>query len=170
MRYVDEETGVEVEVLSRAQERNISIPALIDEGVMGLLGIAELRPTLRPTPLYKPGANILVDGKWTTTWIAPTSEEIEADLDAKFNAYLDSVARQRRYNDRFTCAIRAGYPSAFQAEGVAFATWMDQCNVIAYQIMAEVKSGARPVPTFEEFIAELPEMVWPESIIPEGAA
>ena len=48
------------------------------------------------------------------------------------------------------------------AEGIAFATWMDNCYMTGQTIMAEVQAGTRPLPTVEEFIAALPEMVWPE--------
>lgn len=110
------------------------------------------------------------DGKWYRTYsVQPLNisedqrkaikiRRIEAALDAHF----DSVAGQRRYRDRVTCTLRAGYPGPFQAEGQAFAGWMDTCNHLAYQIMAEVLAGTRPEPTnAEAFIALLPEMVWP---------
>jgi hypothetical protein len=86
------------------------------------------------------------------------------------NEHLDSVAGQRRYDSRFTCALRAGFPGPFQAEGLAFAAWMDQCNMTGYTIMQEVKLGQRPVPSAAELIAAMPTIEWPPSPIPEGAA
>lgn len=77
--------------------------------------------------------------------------------------HLDAVAQARRYDNRITCSLRAGYPGPFQAEGAAFAAWMDTCNALGYQILAEVQAGARPLPTVDEFIALLPEMVWPDA-------
>jgi hypothetical protein len=77
-------------------------------------------------------------------------------------AHYDSVARQRRYDDRYTCALRAGFNGPFQAEGQAFAAWMDACNAHAYGVLELVKSGERETPTAEALIAELPEMTWPE--------
>lgn len=87
----------------------------------------------------------------------PTLEEYDAAL----TAHLDSVAQSRRYADRISCAVRAGYPGPFQAEGVAFATWMDNCNAIGYQMLADFQSGLIQQPTVEEVIAALPPMVWP---------
>lgn len=84
------------------------------------------------------------------------------------NKHLDDVAKQRRYDSRVTCSLRAGYPGPFQAEGIAFATWMDACNAAAYQIWADVRNGVRTIPeSVEAFIAELPVIEWPPSVIPQ---
>ena len=100
---------------------------------------------------------------------APNPEQVERALVAGFNQFLDSVAGQRRYDSRFTCALRAGFEGPFQVEGQVFATWMDECNMIAYAVMAEVKAGRAPVPSQAELIAMLPQIQWPPSPIPEGA-
>lgn len=81
---------------------------------------------------------------------------------AALDAFIDAKARERGYDGRITCALRAGYPGPFQAEGQAFAPWMDACYATAQQVLSEVMAGARPMPTPESFIAELPPMVWPE--------
>lgn len=86
------------------------------------------------------------------------------DFDRALEALLDATAQSRRYDNRITCALRAGYVGPFQAEGKAFASWMDTCNALAYQIQAEVLAGTRSVPnTVSEFLSEMPEMVWPTS-------
>lgn len=102
--------------------------------------------------------------------VVVTPEKIETDLTAVLNRHLDSVAGQRRYDSRFTCALRAGFPGPFQEEGQVFAAWMDACNMAAYQLMAEVKAGSRAVPTEAELIAAMPTIEWPASPIPAGAA
>lgn len=73
----------------------------------------------------------------------------------------DTKAKERHYDNRFTCALRAGYAGPFQAEGIAFAVWMDTCNATGYTVLAEVQAGQRPVPTLEEFLALLPVLTWP---------
>lgn len=83
------------------------------------------------------------------------------DYDAALTAHLDSVAQSKRYADRISCSVRAGYPGPFQAEGIAFATWMDTCNQIGYSILADFQSGNIPQPTVQEVIDALPPMVWP---------
>lgn len=92
----------------------------------------------------------------------PSMEEQVQAFDAALVAHLDQVARERRYDNRITCALRAGYPGPFQAEGQAFAAWMDGCNALAYQLLAEVMSGKRPMPTDPQALIDLlPAMEWP---------
>ena len=99
------------------------------------------------------------------TYVPPTPPSIDEQIavfDAALAAYLDATARQRRYDSRVTCALRAGYPGPFQAEGIAFAGWMDQCNALAYQLLAEVVAGTRPMPESPQALIDLmPPMVWP---------
>ena len=99
----------------------------------------------------------------------PTEQEIQDALTRSLNTHLDSVAAQRRYDSRFTCALRAGFPGPFQAEGLAFAAFMDECNMVGYTMMKRARAGEIPIPTAAELIAAMPPMVWPPSPIPEGA-
>ena len=92
----------------------------------------------------------------------PSLEEQIAVFDAALVAYLDATARERRYDNRVTCALRAGYTGPFQAEGIAFAAWMDQCNALAYSLLAEVAAGTRPMPDSPQALIDLmPAMEWP---------
>lgn len=75
--------------------------------------------------------------------------------------HLDSVAKQYRYNDRFTFALRAGYPGPWQAEGIAFAQWMDSVNHNAFQLLISVQEGSTPALSIEEFISNIPPFVSP---------
>jgi len=75
--------------------------------------------------------------------------------------HYDAKAKEKRYDNRLTCALRAGYAGPFQAEGQAFAQWMDTCNAYAYGVMAEVVQGTRPLPTIDDLLAELPVLTWP---------
>lgn len=89
-----------------------------------------------------------------------TVEQIIADLTFTLEQFYDARARERNYDNRLTCALRAGYPGPFQAEGLAFAVWMDNCNAYSYDVMRSCLAGARAIPTAEELIAELPLLVW----------
>lgn len=86
----------------------------------------------------------------------PTNAEIIAAITRDLEAYYDTVAQRRRYDNRLTCALRAGYPGPFQTEGQTFAVWMDNCNAYAYQVMADVQAGKRGIPTSSQLIAEFP--------------
>lgn len=94
-----------------------------------------------------------------------SDEQINAVLakryEQRLDNHLDSVAQANRYNDRFTFALRAGYTGPYQAEGIAFAQWMDTCNAQAYTLLQDVLAGTVPAPTLDEFVAGLPAFVKP---------
>lgn len=92
----------------------------------------------------------------------PTQQEIIASYSSALDAHYDDKAHEKHYDNRLTCALRAGYPGPFHAEGAAFASWMDTCNALAYQLLAEVLSGTRPIPSIDDVLTDLPELVWPE--------
>ena len=89
-----------------------------------------------------------------------SEEQIFQILQTKYETaldnYLDSEAKKFRYNDRFSFALRAGYPGPWQAEGIAFARWMDTVNLQAYVLLEKVMNKEVEVPTVEDFIASLP--------------
>lgn len=98
----------------------------------------------------------------------PTSEEIAQQTLLRFqaahDAHLNSAARARRYDSIHTAALRAGYPGPYQAEGLAFAQWMDACNQTGYQILAAVQAGEQETPeSVEAYLAMLPVLTLPEA-------
>jgi hypothetical protein len=117
-----------------------------------------------PVPAYDAGSQqcMFVGGAWVVSVPAGKSDaEIIADLVADLEKHYDTTAQGRMYDNRLTCALRAGYPGPFQAEGFAFAIWMDSCNAYAYQVMQDVRDGQRDIPTGTELVAEIPVMAWP---------
>lgn len=92
---------------------------------------------------------------------AETGPKLE-DFQRAHDAHLNAAARARRYDSIHTAALRAAYPGPWHAEGLAFAQWMDACNVAGYALLAEVEAGIRPPPaTVDVYIAELPDLVLP---------
>ena len=75
------------------------------------------------------------------------------------------IEQAKKYDNRLTCTLRAGYAGPFQSEGLAFATWMDACNAHGYTEMEKVMTGQHPMPTVEELIAELPTPPWPLPVV-----
>lgn len=90
-----------------------------------------------------------------------TPEQLQAQYTSALDAFIDAKAKERGYDNRVTCALRAGYTGPYQAECLAFALWMDACYQHGTQALAAVLAGERPMPTPEAFLAELPPMVWP---------
>lgn len=95
-------------------------------------------------------------------WVAPPPPLPTVDeYSEALTKMLDAEAQTHRYDDRISCSVRAGYAGPFQAEGIAFAQWMDGCNAQAYTYMAKVQAGQAPQPTMAQFLAMFPPMVWP---------
>lgn len=161
---------------------NVSFPSEISEDDLASVNVVEVQQT--PAPQYDPISQRLLElppvktgAKYVQSWAveALSQDQIEANqaeaaeamitaCDKALTDHLDATAKTRRYDSRITCAVRAGYPGPFQAEGQAFALWMDTCNALAYQFLAEIHAGTRPMPTSpQQLIDELPTMEWPAS-------
>lgn len=86
-----------------------------------------------------------------------------ARFEAAIQSHIDATVSARRYRDGFALA---GYASStmpqFAAEAQAFVAWRDAVWLHAYAEIDRVTAGARQAPAVEEFITELPSMVWPE--------
>ena len=89
-----------------------------------------------------------------------STAETLAKYDSELMNFFDRKAKEKNYDNRITCSLRAGYPGPFQAEGLAFAQWMDQCNAYCYEVIQDIQEGTRVIPTFEELSSEFPELVW----------
>lgn len=147
------ETGITFhEHMLSANFPNTSLPPVLSQGDLDFLGL-EVIPDPAPLP--------------------PTPEELAAQAVAAaqmmqaailqgMTTLFDTTAQTKNYDNRITCALRAGYAGPFQAEGIAFANWMDAQNVKGYTLLAQVQAGTMPMPaTLEEALALLDPMVWP---------
>ena len=159
----------------RESHRNISLPAEPTEQQLNEVGIFNVVAAQKPSTAVDQMAEMSVenvDGVWTEVWaIRPATEEeaslnaaaIAAQYEQALTNHLDATAQARRYDNRVTCALRAGYAGPFQAEGQAFAQWMDACNAQAYSLLAQVQAGTAPAPeSVGAFLAALPVMTWPD--------
>lgn len=91
----------------------------------------------------------------------PTVEEIQKMLTDGVQAYMDTKAQERGYDNIHTaCSYANSTDEVFKAEGTACLAWRDSVWRKCYTILDEVKAGKRAIPTLEEVIAELPVLVW----------
>lgn len=94
--------------------------------------------------------------------IPPTEQEIIAGLVDAVQKHLDATARTRNYDGILSlCTYATSNDAIFAAEGQAGVVWRDACWRYSYQVMADIKAALRTIPTPDELVAELPEMVWP---------
>lgn len=78
-------------------------------------------------------------------------------------AMLDAKAQERRYDNAVSIStyVTSTIPS-WSAEAAAFVAWRDAVWAYAYVELEKVMGGQRPQPTVEEFLGELPAIVWPD--------
>lgn len=78
------------------------------------------------------------------------------------DAHVQATARGRGYNDAASCAsyVSSSNPQ-WAAEAQAFVGWRDAVYVAAFTALGAVQAGEMAPPSVEDFIASLPEMVWP---------
>jgi len=98
--------------------------------------------------------------------IAIAARNKKAELEAAIDNHIDKVAHEKGYgriglSPSAACLGYAAYENAYQAEAIAFGQWIASLWPAVFQIMGEVETGQRPVPTRDELIAELPVMEWP---------
>ncbi len=88
-----------------------------------------------------------------------TPEQTIARLEATLDRYLDSVANSYRYESIRTMATYDGDPNPkFDAEGKAAKAWRSACYTRSVEIIDEVLSGQREVPSEDELIALMPKI------------
>lgn len=103
----------------------------------------------------------IAEGNTPEPYVPPPVDMV-AEITKAMDALFDVTAQSKHYDNRITCTLRAGYPGPFQAEGIAFASWMDAQNAKAYQMLARVEDGTMPMPaTIDEALSLLDPMVWP---------
>lgn len=81
-------------------------------------------------------------------------------IERRIEKHMDEVAQADGWDDRKSISLRAGYAGPWQAKGIKFAQWMDDCWMVAIQAQNDVVAGKRTIPTPDEAVLELPVMVW----------
>ena len=141
-----------------------------------IVGVAE--PSYNPITQAVRQMTPTVDqtGQWRQTWevYALEAVQVEANQAAQKKQLQDSVvqatqtrldgfAKTRNYDGILSLATYATSTNAkFQAEGQYGVEARDATWSKLYEIMAEVESGARPMPeSFADVEPELPVLEWP---------
>ena len=118
----------------------------------------------------------LVDGQWQYRWRidalsaeqiaanqAAAAQALQAAIVAATQAHLDAFAQTRNYDGILSaCTYASSAIPQFAVDGQAAVNARDATWAALYQIMGEVQTGTRPVPTgFADIEADLPTLVWP---------
>lgn len=151
----------------RQAHKETSFPPKLTLESISYLGYVELSeaetPAVEDDEYLDTEGVVKVGDSYVVNWIKVKKEasQIIAEYEQVLDSYFDEVAKSKRYDSRFTLALRAGYEGPYQEEASAFATWMDACNQIAYGLMESIMSGEVQLPSKSEFLNTLPLLVWP---------
>jgi|GEM_PF-1462008 len=92
-----------------------------------------------------------------------TMQELQDAFTDAVQTHLDAFAQTRNYDSIMSAATYAtSTVPKFRAEGQYAVEARDATWAKGYEILDEVLSGQRPMPSIEEVIAELPPLAWPE--------
>lgn len=116
--------------------------------------------------LLPPGSVSITDAQYqaiTAEQTMPTAQQVEAQFTASIQQRLDDFARQRNYDNILSaCTYATSTVANFKAEGQACVNLRDATWAAAYDILAKVQAGKRPMPTsIADIEADLPAAVWP---------
>lgn len=153
---------------------NVSFPETLTEDILNAYNVFTVKLVNKPE--YNLIENnliettpILVDSVWTQQWeILPINpDQIEQKkvffrnyYDGELTNYFNNKASEKGYDNRITCAMRAGYQGPYQQECIQFAQWMDTCTVQFHQILnSSLESNI--LPKLQDILSQLPEFIWP---------
>ena len=91
----------------------------------------------------------------------PTPQEVLKAIEQAIEKHMDEVVQSKKYDNRDSCRLYAGYTNPFQVEAIVFGQWVSACWVDSNQAQVDIANGLRTIPTPEEAVAELPIMGWP---------
>ena len=159
-----------------AANPNTSFPENPTLDFLATYDVYEVVPVAPPS--YNPATQVLEElvptwngSIWQQTWAVITAspaqqlaykEQFIDDAKANTMQYLDTFASTRDYQNSDRCC---GYKGSSNSQLDADATYMrsarDSVITSAYSTLAQIKSGAIPVPTMSAFMATLPALSWP---------
>lgn len=91
---------------------------------------------------------------------AETEARIQKQLTNAVQRVLDKKAQELLYDSCLSvCSYIDTGVAKFDAEGKAFRAWRSAVWAKGYEILAQVQSGEREIPTETDLIDELPELV-----------
>ena len=93
----------------------------------------------------------------------PTEEQVVKVYMDEVQRYMDKTAQEYGYDDLKSAVTYADEPivEKYQKEGQGFREWRSLNWIYCEQVFSDVKAGLRTAPTYEELIAELPELIIP---------
>lgn len=161
----------------RSDNPQTSFPGVLSDDVLASFGVFPVKESdhhaFDPlTQRIEEVTPVLIGGEWVQAWtvVALNAEEVAAQQLAlraaiveKTQQRLDDFARTRGYDGILSaCTYATSKVPKFAAEGQYCVEARDATWAALYQILAEVQSVTRPVPSgFADIDGDLPALVWP---------
>lgn len=110
--------------------------------------------------MWTPDQSIIITATQRDAEIRATAIE---SFRLAIQSHVDDTARSRLYDSGNSLAsyVTSTNP-AWAAEAITFVAWRDAVWLYAYTELDKVTAQEREVPTVEDFINELPTIVWSE--------
>jgi len=161
----------------RRDNPNVSFPKNIPDSVLEEFDVYPL--TTGEKPEHNPTTEKVVEGTpvkqgddWVQVWdiVELTEEEtaeymasLQQQITSKVQQRLDVFANTRNYAGIVSlCTYATSTNAKFAAEGQYGVEARDQTWAKCYEILAEVQSGVRAVPSgYDDIEPELPKLEWP---------
>lgn len=153
----------------------VSFPESKDEALLNSFGIYKIVDSGavfdEKTQVAEQTGVELLDGIWTVAWSVrdKTQEELYKDALAikkvvtdATSKRLDDFAKTRNYDSILSaCTYATSTVAQFASEGQLCVNLRDATWAKLYQIMQEVETGVRPMPSgYADIESELPELTW----------
>jgi hypothetical protein len=91
-----------------------------------------------------------------------TDDSREKDLSEAVSAHINQIAMARGYDSTLSIvSYTSSKKLKWKDEAVVFTDWRDNCWQYSYDEFAKMAAGTRTWPTPQEFVLELPLIVWP---------
>lgn len=154
-----------------AEFPNTSIPIQPQASDLDHLGYDEVAESEKPVfdPIMQrvtEGEPVRASGGWQITWVVSQldTQTAVSGVTAAVQRRLDGFATARGYDSILSaCTYATSTVPRFKSEGQCAVNLRDATWATLYQLMVDVQSGSKPMPsTYAEIESSLPELVWPE--------
>lgn len=89
------------------------------------------------------------------------TEKLTAQFTKAVQKWMDAKAQERGYDNIISaCTYVYSSDAVFAKEGAAAKEWRDKVWRYCYDVVAQVVSGSRSIPSTSELLAELPKLEW----------
>ena len=110
--------------------------------------------------MWKPDASVIITAEQKAH---DQREATKARFEHAIQQMVDAKPLEKDFRDGVTLAsYSASTIPLWQSQALTFIAWRDEVWDYAYTQLELALTGQRDIPTVEDFLSELPAIVWPE--------